>query len=102
VLHDLQGLGSLTTIWRTFSDTWDSSQISDIPPSIFESSVDSPLAGRSVELPLFDTPSDIPSALSSPQPPAPPYYPSLLPCVCVPYAYRWRFVSVPPARLYAL
>jgi hypothetical protein len=23
VLHDLQGLGSLTTIWYTFSDTWD-------------------------------------------------------------------------------
>jgi hypothetical protein len=23
VLHDLQGLGSLTTIWRPFGDTWD-------------------------------------------------------------------------------
>jgi len=23
VLHDLQGLGSLTTIWFPFSDTWD-------------------------------------------------------------------------------
>jgi hypothetical protein len=23
VLHDLQGLGSLTTIWRSLSDTWD-------------------------------------------------------------------------------
>jgi hypothetical protein len=23
VLHDLQGLGSLTTIWRSFSGTWD-------------------------------------------------------------------------------
>jgi hypothetical protein len=23
VLHDLQGLGSLTTIWVHFSDTWD-------------------------------------------------------------------------------
>ena len=23
MLHDLQGLGSLTTIWRHFSDTWD-------------------------------------------------------------------------------
>jgi hypothetical protein len=23
VLHDLQGLGSLTTIWRSFSEAWD-------------------------------------------------------------------------------
>ena len=23
MLHDLQGLGSLTTIWRHLSDTWD-------------------------------------------------------------------------------
>jgi hypothetical protein len=25
VLHDLQGLGSLTTIWGHLSDTWDRS-----------------------------------------------------------------------------
>jgi hypothetical protein len=25
MLHDLQGLGSLTKIWRSLSDTWDSS-----------------------------------------------------------------------------
>jgi hypothetical protein len=43
-----------------------SSQISDILPSIFESSVvGSPLAGRSVELPLLIHPL-IPSAPSSP------------------------------------
>jgi hypothetical protein len=26
VLHDLQGLGSLTKIWRSLSDTWDTVQ----------------------------------------------------------------------------